>query len=99
MGGTPRSSWSPGGPIVAGGTREAPVVLTCSQPVGQREPGCWGGLRILGKAGRADRRVQPRRYLRARDRRGLRLEVRRDGDPLHAWGDGENGGVARYLEN
>ena len=40
----------PGGRIVAEGTREAPVVLTCSSPVGQREPGCWGGLRLLGRA-------------------------------------------------
>ncbi len=40
----------PGGRIVAEGTRAAPVVLSCSLPVGQREPGCWGGLRILGRA-------------------------------------------------
>ena len=40
----------PGGRIVAEGTCEAPVVLGCSAPVGQREPGCWGGLRILGRA-------------------------------------------------
>ena len=40
----------PGGRIVAEGTRAAPVVLACSLPVGQREPGCWGGLRILGRA-------------------------------------------------
>ena len=40
----------PGGKIVAEGTREAPVVLTCSTPAGRREPGCWGGLRILGRA-------------------------------------------------
>ena len=40
----------PGGRLVAAGTRAAPVVLTCSAPVGQREPGCWGGLRILGRA-------------------------------------------------
>ena len=40
----------PGGRIVAEGTREAPVVLTCSSTVGWREPGCWGGLRILGRA-------------------------------------------------
>ena len=39
----------PGGRIVAEGTREAPVVLTCSSPVGRRQPGCWAGLRILGK--------------------------------------------------
>ena len=31
--------------------REAPVVLTCSAPVGHRQPGCRGGLlRILGRA-------------------------------------------------
>ena len=40
----------PGGQIVAEGTREAPVVLTCVDPVGQRKPGCWGGLRLLGRA-------------------------------------------------
>ena len=40
----------PGGRLVAEGTREAPVVLTCSAAVGQRRPGCWGGLRILGRA-------------------------------------------------
>ena len=40
----------PGGRIVAEGTRQAPVVLTCSVPAGWREPGCWGGLRILGRA-------------------------------------------------
>ena len=40
----------PGGRIVAEGTREAPVVLTCSAPIGWRAPGCWGGLRILGRA-------------------------------------------------
>ena len=39
-----------GGKIVAEGTPAAPVVLTCSLPAGQREPGCWGGLRLLGKA-------------------------------------------------
>ncbi len=40
----------PGGRIVAEGTREAPVVLTCSSFTGYRQPGCWGGLRILGNA-------------------------------------------------
>ena len=39
-----------GGKIVAEGTRAAPVLLTCSLPAGQREPGCWAGLRILGRA-------------------------------------------------
>ncbi len=40
----------PGGSLIAEGIREAPVVLTCSLPVGQRSPGCWGGVRILGRA-------------------------------------------------
>ena len=40
----------PGGRIEAEGTREKPVVLTCSMPTGLRQPGCWGGLRLLGQA-------------------------------------------------
>ncbi len=40
----------PGGRIKAEGTREAPVVMTCDAPDGRREPGCWGGLALLGKA-------------------------------------------------
>ena len=40
----------PGGRIEAEGTREAPVTLTCSSPTGTRSPGCWGGLRLLGRA-------------------------------------------------
>ena len=40
----------PGGRIVAEGTRETPVVLGCSSPAGLRRPGCWAGLRILGRA-------------------------------------------------
>ena len=40
----------PGGLIEAAGTRQQPVVLTCLQPPGQRQPGCWGGLRLLGRA-------------------------------------------------
>ena len=39
-----------GGTIIAEGTLDAPVVLTCSLRVGFRKPGCWGGLRILGRA-------------------------------------------------
>ena len=39
-----------GGRIVAEGTREAPVVLTCTSWTGRRKAGCWGGLRVLGRA-------------------------------------------------
>ncbi|MCY4583345.1 MAG: hypothetical protein OXE50_11200, partial [Chloroflexi bacterium] len=40
----------PGGRIVVRGRREAPVVMTCSLPVGERRPGCWGGLVVRGAA-------------------------------------------------
>ena len=40
----------PGARIMALGRREAPVVMTCSRPVGERSPGCWGGLRVFGRA-------------------------------------------------
>ena len=40
----------PGARILALGRREAPVVLTCAQPLGGRSPGCWGGLKVRGRA-------------------------------------------------
>ncbi|MFP2927638.1 hypothetical protein ACLESO_21075 [Pyxidicoccus sp. 3LG] len=36
--------------INAVGTAEKPIVFTSSRPVGQREPGDWGGVALLGKA-------------------------------------------------
>lgn len=39
-----------GAKIVAEGRREAPIVMTCDQPVGQRFSGCWAGLIVLGNA-------------------------------------------------
>ena len=36
----------PGGRIVARGRREKPIVMTCANPIGERVPGCWGGLEI-----------------------------------------------------
>ncbi len=39
-----------GGRIVANGRRESPVVMTCNEQVGKRQPGCWGGLIIRGNA-------------------------------------------------
>ena len=38
-----------GGRMVVRGRREAPVVMTCTQPVGHRFPGCWGGLTVSGR--------------------------------------------------
>ena len=39
-----------GGKIMADGRRELPIVMTCDADVGVREPGCWGGLVVLGSA-------------------------------------------------
>jgi hypothetical protein len=38
------------GRIKAEGSRNRPIVMTSSQPVGSRAPGDWGGLVMLGKA-------------------------------------------------
>ena len=37
-----------GARIVANGTAQAPIVFTSARPVGQRQPGDWGGLVIVG---------------------------------------------------
>ena len=37
-----------GARLIANGTAEAPIVFTSSQPEGQRQPGDWGGLIIIG---------------------------------------------------
>ena len=39
-----------GAQIIADGTRNAPIVFTSDQPVGQRARGDWGGLIINGRA-------------------------------------------------
>lgn len=39
-----------GGRIMARGRPDAPVVMTCDAPAGQRFAGCWGGLAVLGNA-------------------------------------------------
>ncbi len=39
-----------GARIMAAGTKEKPIVFTSSQPKGNRAPGDWGGIIILGKA-------------------------------------------------
>ncbi len=39
-----------GGRILARGRPDAPIVMTCDEPVGQRFEGCWGGLVVLGNA-------------------------------------------------
>ena len=38
------------GKIVANGTKSRPIIMTSSQPFGQRKRGDWGGVLMLGKA-------------------------------------------------
>jgi hypothetical protein len=38
------------GRLVAAGTRSRPIIMTSSQPIGQRQRGDWGGLIMLGRA-------------------------------------------------
>jgi hypothetical protein len=38
------------GRLVANGTRARPIIMTSSQPIGDRQRGDWGGLILLGKA-------------------------------------------------
>jgi len=40
-----------GGKIHANGTASQPIVFTSRQPAGQRAPGDWGGIIILGRSG------------------------------------------------
>ncbi|WP_207511859.1 hypothetical protein [Longitalea luteola] len=39
-----------GGKLIANGTAEKPIVFTSEKPAGQRAPGDWGGIVLLGKA-------------------------------------------------
>ncbi|MYD94607.1 MAG: hypothetical protein F4Y02_13155 [Chloroflexi bacterium] len=38
------------GTIMAQGRPDAPIVMSCDAPLGQRFEGCWGGLVVLGNA-------------------------------------------------
>lgn len=39
-----------GGRLAARGNQARPIVFTSAQPVGQRQPGDWGGVTLLGQA-------------------------------------------------
>jgi len=39
-----------GGKLIAEGTAEKPIIFTSGKPAGQRAPGDWGGIVLLGKA-------------------------------------------------
>ncbi len=50
----------PGGKLEATGTADAPIVFTSAKAPGQRKPGDWGGLIILGNAqvNQADTKIE-----------------------------------------
>jgi hypothetical protein len=39
-----------GSKIIADGTKERPIVFTSNKPAGQRAPGDWGGILLMGRA-------------------------------------------------
>jgi len=39
-----------GARLEARGTADAPIVMSCDAPEGERVPGCWGGVMLLGEA-------------------------------------------------
>ncbi len=39
-----------GGKLIANGTKDEPIIMTSRRPVGQRAPGDWGGVIVLGSA-------------------------------------------------
>ncbi len=72
-----------GAKIVAEGTPDRPIVFTSGQPVGQRSPGDWGGIVILGRA-KTNRSSEPT------IEGGI-------GRPYGGTNDDDNSGVLRYV--
>jgi len=72
-----------GAKIIAEGTALKPIVFTSGQPIGQRNPGDWGGIVILGKA-KTNRTSEPT------IEGGI-------GRPYGGTNDEDNSGVLRYV--
>ena len=72
-----------GAKIIAEGTPDRPIVFTSGQPVGQRSPGDWGGIVILGRA-KTNRSSEPT------IEGGI-------GRPYGGTNDDDNSGVLRYV--
>lgn len=77
------------GQLIADGTREEPIVFTSNVPVGQRSPGDWGGVILLGRG--------PNNVGETNVEGVPQGEVTKHGAPLgsadHAW----NCGVMRFV--
>ncbi len=72
-----------GAKIIAEGTPDRPIVFTSGQPVGQRSPGDWGGIVILGRA-KTNRSSEPT------IEGGI-------GRPYGGTNDDDNSGVLKYV--
>jgi len=75
----------PGAQIFAEGTASAPIVFTSGNPVGQRRPGDWGGIIILGNA-TTNRGTNPRPTIEG----GVGRQYGGDNDA-------DNSGVMKYV--
>jgi hypothetical protein len=72
-----------GGKIIANGTASQPIVFTSGKPAGQKAPGDWGGVCILGRA-RTNRSSTPV------------IEGGLD-RPFGGTDDADNSGIMRYV--
>ena len=72
-----------GGKIIAEGTASKPIIFTSGKIAGERSPGDWGGIVILGKA-KTNRASEPT----------IEGGV---GRPFGGSDDGDNSGILRYV--
>jgi hypothetical protein len=72
-----------GAKLIAEGTQDKPIVFTSGQPDGQKSPGDWGGIVILGKA-KTNRTSEPT------IEGGI-------GRPYGGTNDDDNSGVIKYV--
>jgi hypothetical protein len=72
-----------GAQIIAEGTAQKPIVFTSGKPVGERAPGDWGGVVILGKA-TTNRSTEPT------IEGGI-------GRPYGGTNDADNSGILKYV--
>jgi hypothetical protein len=72
-----------GSQIIAEGTQSKPIVFTSGRPEGQRSPGDWGGIVILGRA-KTNRSSEP-------------IIEGGIGRPYGGTNDSDNSGVMRYV--
>lgn len=72
-----------GAKILAEGTAQKPIIFTSGKPAGERSPGDWGGIVILGKA-KTNRSSEP-------------IIEGGIGRPFGGNDDGDNSGILKYV--